>query len=276
VPPASTTIDGVACPTSSVCVAVGYYLRYNATFTRYREIGVTYRTADGGETWRLSARATYREPLTSIACLSTTTCLATVGTHGSAVLRTTNDAATWLATTSSPALDWSVSCGTASRCVAGGTVGGRSYFSRSTDAGRTWSGARAIPGRALSVSCTSARRCWALVQAGPFNQMAWTIETVDGGATWIRRSATQVAETGSVACGPTACVESLVNGGPSEDEPLVVSRLLRFPSGGGVFEPVSLPSQAADESAVAVVPGTTRFLAAGSGALNGPLVVASP
>ena len=126
------------------------------------------------------------------------------------------------------------------------------------------------------MSCSTARRCWALVQAGPFNPMAWTIETIDGGATWIRRSATQVAESGSLACSATACVAALVSGGPADDEALVTTQLLRFPSGGGPFETVSLPAQAANEASSTVVPGTSRFLAAGSDALNGPLVVASP
>lgn len=276
-PSPSATIAGVACPSPSLCVAVGDVARSSP----FRTIGVAFRTTDGGADWQPLPRATYRRAFTSISCLTATTCVATVDFARPRILRSTNDGVTWLATRSYPngGRYADVSCGDARLCIAAGQLGASGTFLTSTDGGRRWRFVRTAFGPASSVSCVSARRCWALVQAG-FNNgpTVRAIETVDGGASWHVRSASQAAAAGgAISCTLAECVETLLSGGdPYGTSPLVTSRVLTSRDGGARWTAADVPASARLEAATANVPGTGHWLAAGANTLNGPLVLARP
>src|SRR2546423_298807 len=111
------TLDGVACPRPSTCVAVG-------------EGGTILRSTDGGSTWRRQPSATTSE-LDGVACLSPSTCVA-VGLGGT-ILRSTDGGSTWRRQSSGTSLS-RVACPRLSTCRA---AGGRGKIVRSTDEGRT-------------------------------------------------------------------------------------------------------------------------------------------
>ena len=179
--PDFTGVDGLACPTASVCVAGGY--------DGQRASGPTAavaRTTDGGSRW--TAQVFPGGTANGVACPTARTCAAATGvilnrgTRGG-MLRTTNGGASWFRQrlpASTPDL-LSVSCPSVSDCMA---VGFGSASWATTDGGRTWT-KQAVPAGVAdlrSVSCPAVSTCEAVGESPDSTAVA--LRTTDGGAMW--------------------------------------------------------------------------------------------
>ncbi|HEY1830796.1 MAG TPA: hypothetical protein VGG38_11170 [Acidimicrobiales bacterium] len=163
-------LGGVVCPTSSDCISVGTSLLVSS---------------DGGSTWATASVPGGTQALTSVSCMSTTTCVA-VGanpfgqyepTDPAIAVMTTDDGHTWSKVTlpSSTASVDRISCGTGT-CVAGGsspTTGGNALLLQSTN-GSSWTGvSNASSGLSelAGLSCPATGQC-AVVGRGAGRQAA--------------------------------------------------------------------------------------------------------
>jgi hypothetical protein len=172
-----TDLNGISCPTTATCVAVG-----NDGNTATPLVVVT---NDGGATWT-PAKVPVSGGLNSVSCTSTSHCVAVGGANGGGwlVAVTFDGGTSWSATTFT-ALPWrafSVACRTSS-CVAVGDYG----TLHSSDGGTTWT-ASLLPTTPLNpllhgVACLAGGRCAAVGWNGN-NGQALLVTTVDGGTTW--------------------------------------------------------------------------------------------
>jgi photosystem II stability/assembly factor-like uncharacterized protein len=162
--------DGIACPSTSVCVAIGTVASNNTTEA------VAEQTTDGGHTWsQLSLPGTQISYPTAVACVSAQTCLiagsdtSATTTNGSdpVVIRTTDGGSTWstVSVPSGMAQATSLWCSTTDFCLLGGagpgpTASSKALASTSHDGGVTWS-APVTSGDVLlaSISCANAHYC---------------------------------------------------------------------------------------------------------------------
>jgi photosystem II stability/assembly factor-like uncharacterized protein len=175
------TVDGLACPTASVCVASGYDGKRASLPT-----AAIARTTDGGSRW--TAQVVPGGSANGVACPTARICAAAVGTvtdRGTrgGMLRTTSGGTTWFRQrlpAGTPEL-LSVSCPSVSNCMA---VGFGSASWATTDAGRTWTKRPTPAGVAdlRSVSCPAVSICEAGGES-PDNT-AVALRTTDGGAMW--------------------------------------------------------------------------------------------
>lgn len=139
----------MACPSSSVCYAVGTN-------------GKIVATTNGGSTWT-GQTSGVTQTLNGIACSSTTTCII-VGNAGT-VLGTTNGGSTWTAQTSgtTQALD-SVACASASVCYA---VGESGTILVTTNGGSTWTAQTSGTTQTLyGITCPSTGACYTVEGQG--------------------------------------------------------------------------------------------------------------
>ena len=203
-PAGPSVLSAVSCATTTACVAVG--------------AGVALRSQDGGADW---STATTPPPtgdsLTVVTCASATTCLAggwrpTSGAGvASTILRSTDDGATWHASTGVPADPriTAIACPTATTCVAA-TSG--AHLLRSTDGGASWSSDGSTSPSVTGISCGSTSDCIAVTWNGA------VYVTHDAGTTWTKSPAYVQTGFGSVSCtSATTCVAS--GGEPEPDNP---------------------------------------------------------
>lgn len=192
--PAPDQFQSIACPSSTVCQALGYTTFYGSqdggvTFTpegaapRFLHVvacpsvTICYATDDQG-VWKTSDGMTWSQVLAvgtfGLACTDTLTCYAGLG--GSAVDKTTDGGATWTTETvpgANNVLD--IACRGATTCYA--TDGNSDNIWKSTD-GATWAVVSSISAGPISLACPTATTCFDL--SDNFN----VYETVDGGMNW--------------------------------------------------------------------------------------------
>lgn len=178
--PGLSMVDGLACPTASVCVASGYDGGRISLPT-----AAIATTTDGGSRW--TAQAVPGGSVNDVACPTARVCTAAAvagaGAGHGEMLRTANGGATWFRQhlpAGTPGL-LSISCPSVSDCVA---VGFASASWATTDGGRTWTTQPVPAGVAdlRSVSCPTASICEAVGESP--NNTAVALHTTDGGATW--------------------------------------------------------------------------------------------
>jgi photosystem II stability/assembly factor-like uncharacterized protein len=159
IPPQVVAIGAVACPTASLCIAVG---------------SAVLVSSDGGATWAPVGVTGGIEDLYSISCASATTCVA-VGPNPQGpfnhslpadAIETTNGGSTFADVTlpAYTASIFEVSCSTNLTCVASvaeGTGQSTAAFAASTDGGTTWTAATPPPSfvGVAGVSCSSDGSC---------------------------------------------------------------------------------------------------------------------
>lgn len=203
---------GISCSSTTDCVAVGS--------------NMVAKTTDGGRTWSWKGLA---YAFNSVSCTSTQNCVAVAGATESTfainteatVFTTTDGGTTWTQEPVPSNLSTinSVSCPTASNCVAVGTgslypsSGSAGVIIASHDGGRTWSIEPIAPGAypLNAVSCGLATACVASGLSGE------TFVTTNGGQTWIQSTVPGVASIASLSCPNSSnCVavgtDSLGNG----------------------------------------------------------------
>ncbi len=156
-PSAASTLDGVACPSTSTCVAVGQSQRPTT--------GVALLTKDGGTVWKPESLAPRTAALIGVVCTGTTFCVA-VGTdkRDNAIAEVSSDGgAKWtdhripLSPGNLPA---GLACASASDCI---VVTGTTQNMESVNGGVTWTTIALPIGAAPSmVSCADASICWSV------------------------------------------------------------------------------------------------------------------
>ncbi len=198
-PPGVGTLFGIACPSISVCYAVG---------DNEDDTSFILATTDGGATWTSEVVPAGVIALNSIACPSTSACMAAGddlsdggGYYSDGVILSTTDGGnSWSSTaeTGVENLD-SVACITLTECFVGGASSTRSAIFSTTDGGSTWT-SQTFPGGALSgIACFSADDCTA-VGGGSI------LATSNAGQSWIGEPAPAGVEgLSDVAC-PSASV----------------------------------------------------------------------
>jgi Bacterial Ig domain len=219
--PTPGDMNGISCPTTTNCVAVG---------TTGVRAGFVEATADGGASW-VADNAPPGVSLLGVSCPSAVDCTA-VGTTapvgGVAVaIGTTNGGATWTPETipSHVVTLSGISCPSTTTCTAVGATGSSSAVVATANGGTTWT-AEAIPtnaGTLNSISCPSTTTCVA-VGEGPMGTGA--VETTDGGSTWslalfggnsvscpVTSECVVVGESGTIFTGITTYAEPIVLSG---------------------------------------------------------------
>jgi photosystem II stability/assembly factor-like uncharacterized protein len=178
--PDLSMVDGLACPTASVCVASGYDGARISLPT-----AAIARTTDGGSRW--TAQVVPGASANGVACPTARVCTAAgvagTGAGRGEILRTANGGATWSRQDLPPGTPelLSVSCPSVSDCVA---VGFGSASWATTDGGRTWTQQPVPAGVAdlRNLSCPTVSICEAVGES-PGNT-AVALRTTDGGAKW--------------------------------------------------------------------------------------------
>ena len=155
-------VEGVSCPNTTDCYAVGSSDGYDAAI---------WSTTDGGTTWTSTTVPATADDLFAISCPAATRCMA-AGRAGTVLI--TKNGTTWTQR-DEPQGDnlYGVSCPTRKFCVAVGYG-----IATTTDFGQTWS--RTSAGSVSyfnAVSCPSTSFCAAAADAA-----IWT--TTNGGTTW--------------------------------------------------------------------------------------------
>jgi photosystem II stability/assembly factor-like uncharacterized protein len=191
-PVGTSSLDAVACATSTACVAVGR----NSVVAE----------SDGGSSWVTGSLPNQITTLSGVACVSQDTCLAVGNAEDPGqpgppeIFRSTDAGRTWLQVTSFPGGTGgltSITCPNASYCVA---VGQGLFYS--SDAGAKWERGEVVGGTqgVQSVSCWSASDC---VAVGPNTLVAFeasvpglALTTTDGGRLW--RKAALPAGSGAI------------------------------------------------------------------------------
>lgn len=251
--PAGTgELGALSCPTVRRCWAVGI-AGPNAT-ARPGSSTVIVATKNGGRTWRAQHVAGGSIPeLNGVSCPTPKDCVA-VGSNGASlpgsgvVVATTNAGATWnpVATPTAALTVISVSCSSATECLAIVSDGTLIWSAISTDLGQAWQREGNLPPFFLAgddVSCTAGGPCLVAGYAptGTGTGEGAVALSADGGQTWILasvpngigvlRSATCSNETDCLAAGSTsASVNDIV---PAQ------GALLHSTDGGHTWQPAT-------------------------------------
>lgn len=246
--------NSVACPSSSLCIAVGGGIS---------DVGLIDRSTDGGKSFAPIPVPRGAQRLSAVACSNSLNCVAA----GIATLLYTSDGG----------VDWSLamppvsqtlflgaSCGSALRCVA---VGMRPRIAQpdggvllqTSDGGRSWTIAstpKSIPGIG-SVSCPSATTCVAVGGT--------VLVSTDAGATWSNRAVPNgIAPLSSVSCStPTACVAVGPDSG-GQTNPQLGAVGIATSDGGASFHHVTMPPGSAFAVSVSCSANTCEALGADS------------
>jgi len=180
-------LQGVDCPSSTECVAVG---------ANSAGVGVAVSSNDGGSSWSSPQTLSATTFSYGVTCPSATTCLAvTQGSSGEAFVGTESSGSWTWTTTSALALPsgdvvYTLACPSSAACLgdgAGSSEGLIDTLDYSSASG-SWSwgtSPQAIAGTSSlgAVACTSTSDCVA-VGAGPTGTPDVTVATTDGGTTW--------------------------------------------------------------------------------------------
>ncbi len=203
--PMQNGLDGISCPTSSRCVAVGAQMGQPQDEQEPSAV----RTTNGGRSWSFltmpaSVFTSARANLKGVSCGSSSDCVA-VGLGG-LVITTTDFGSSWKVATSGTTKELTgASCPTATTCFAvgyGGTV------LKSTDGGTSWSAETSPNGNDLyAVSCPTRSACVATGSSGT------VIATTDGGSSWSPQTSTVNQDLWGVSCASTtSCVAAGASG----------------------------------------------------------------
>jgi photosystem II stability/assembly factor-like uncharacterized protein len=262
-------LDGVNCPSSSDCVAVGD--------------GVTATSNDGGNSWTSNAIPTANTTLLGVSCASTSTCVSVGvtpgnnGPYGGQVLLSSDGGTTWVAPTVPFIVGalGSVDCPSATFCVA---VGAQILVSN--DGGQTWSPRFVDDGTGVlrSVSCSSATVCVA-IGANPAGLVkasdgAYEIMTDDGGATWT--SVTMPAGSSLIDAISCSNLTDCVVGGSSIERG--TAAVWASSDGGNTWTSMPIPAGASIVSALQCTSAAACIFVGqqGSAAVSGTLGSGSP
>lgn len=277
-PPASVSVDALACATALTCVAGG-----EAWDPRTQEpVGALYRSTNGGRSWNRVTLAEASFNVTTVACPTAATCVAATSGPSPGFVRSTDGGLTWsdaVAPGSSGFETPSVSCGTATTCrsVGSRSGSGAGVVLSSSDAGATWTSAvfpSGVGGVDL-LDCTSATVC---VASGADEDFGYSVEldtttTDDGGATWSTPvNLGNGSYPRSLACEGATC--QLVwwrynYGAPS-------TTVLETSTDGATSWTVDgVPPQVLAIAAVALAPAL-GFVAVGTDATDGPIALSTP
>ncbi len=168
-PAPSGDLTGIACWSSSDCIAVG-----SSVAGPNSEAPAIATTTNGGTSWNEQSAGESDVALKAVSCPAASDCYAVggVGTSGT-IVATTNGGATWTPQ-SIPNGDAvsSIACPSISTCFA---ASGKSVLA-TTNSGATWS-AQALSTSVLAISCPSTTTCMAI---GYDTETS----TTDGGTTW--------------------------------------------------------------------------------------------
>jgi photosystem II stability/assembly factor-like uncharacterized protein len=219
-------LDGVACPTTVECVAVGF------TNQALNDEGVVLLTTDGGTTWTDETLPSGTPSLGGISCSSADDCIA-VGypnpvTSTNVILSTTNSGTTWANQTGPASLyDFSdVDCfpdsdPSTTECLAYGGEGENGAILETNDDGATWA-AQTLPsgvGYVSDISCPTPLNCLGMSSSGNYQNA--TITTSDGGQVWTSEDLSGFDVLGSVSC-PTV-TDCVATGSYPNDVPAIVA-----------------------------------------------------
>ena len=200
-------IGGVACSTTSICVAVGFAAQRNDYYTQRPLIA---RSVDGGRSWSPAAVPAGVFALDAVTCRSSGTCLAvgvSTNVHGvGVVLQSLDNGQSWAVSSLGPGgagYLTAVSCGSATVCYATGRTSVSplndflgSAFLKTMDGGTSWTRVGATGEyfgnseiHVGNISCGDEAHCTATgsvfvvigIQAA---QEAYAATTNDGGTTW--------------------------------------------------------------------------------------------
>jgi photosystem II stability/assembly factor-like uncharacterized protein len=201
VPNGIAGLQGIACPTTSTCFAVG-------TDTAEADGSGVITTSDGGATWTQLTAPTGAGALEAIACANVTTCVAVgvlpSGFDSAKVLTTTDGGATWTQQTVPAGVGElrAVSCPSTSVCMAVGSEpeaqsGG--VIVTTTDGGSTWTTAGGGLNYLTGVACPTTLDCdvvgWGFQNSTP----GVVFSTTDQGTTWNSQDVTS-GKLEAVAC----------------------------------------------------------------------------
>lgn len=148
----AATLNGVDCPSSNTCVAVG-------------DAGVIINTTNGGSTWTTRSSGTAQK-LYNVSCSSTSSCV-TVG-DGGTLLTTSNGGNTWTARSSATAERiQGISCPTGTTtCLWAGGNSVNSLIAASSNSGVSWTSLDIGNSALNDVSCGNAGACFTVGQFG--------------------------------------------------------------------------------------------------------------
>jgi len=185
----TTGLQGVDCPSSTECVAVG---------KNSAGVGVAVSSSDGGSSWSSPQTLSGTTSSQGVTCPSATTCLAVASgasTSSSEAFVGTESSGSWTWTTTSalalPSGDvvYTLACPSSTACLGSGTTPSEGLIDTldysSTSSSWSWGTPQAIAGTTAlyAISCTSTSDCVA-VGAGPSGTPDVTVATTDGGTTW--------------------------------------------------------------------------------------------
>src|ERR1019366_202560 len=174
----STVLNAIACPSKSICEAVGGFGNPSG------EVVVALRTTDGGRT--SPGNGTVR----AAPCPSASTCEALFRVNGpgsEVVLRTTNGGKSWsrkTVLTGNVGLEV-IACPSTSTCMAGGDVYPAAVVLRTTNGGKSWA-QETLESQSFeyvdALACRSTSVCEALTYNDD-TSVAW--RTTDAGTKWV-------------------------------------------------------------------------------------------
>lgn len=185
--PVGDIITSLSCPSATVCFGIGNHSRSSTT-----QDGSILATTNGGVSWttQVSSVAALASAgstnLSSITCITTTTCFAVGGYNPGIVLQTTNGGSTWSAV-SNPSTYFlkGITCLTITICVmVGGEYSGAAVGSiySTSDGGQTWTSREShLPQYLEAVTCSTATACTAVGDGGVVTSTTdgvnWTAQT---------------------------------------------------------------------------------------------------
>jgi hypothetical protein len=270
-PPGATSIDAVACPMASACLAGGFTSDGAPTPS---EEPALYRSTDAGTTWAPLPLPSVggHSFVVALTCTSSTTCLAVLPPDGAPlvtdILSTADAGSTWqnVATIDSPTID-AVSCGSSTDCVAVASSGDTFL---SSDGGSSWAPGGHVDAFLGGIDCVSATSCLASggVWLGGTTFVRRTViyRSLDGGVTWSQFALPAAVGTGPLVCQGTACETVSTELYSSTSETSI--------DGGADWTALALPEQPVT-SGVAVTPAGVWVLV-GADEQNGAFVSTSP
>ncbi len=229
-------LNGISCPSTTTCYAVGWDASANP---------VLVQTSDGGSNWATDTLPAGTSPV-AISCPTASTCFAPADVNGGAgsggsetVLHTTDSGATWTSQTVPAAVTGTfkaVACSSASDCAVGVRTSSGAGIMSTTDGGATWGMDVTLSTLASvdSLACAPATTtCFAVGEVSPsygadvitgdLVSGSWSSQTVPSGVSGffgISCPSAQVCEaagltTGTPGPGGTGGIIGTTDGGTS-------------------------------------------------------------
>ena len=202
----STVLNAIACPSKSICEAVGGFGNSSG------EVVVALRTTDGGRSW-VRRKIPGNGTVSAVACPSASTCEALFRVNGpgtEVVLRTTNGGKSWsrkTVLTGNVGLEV-IACPSTSTCMAGGDVYPAAVVLRTTNGGKSWA-QETLESQSFAYVDALACRSTSVCEALTYNDdtsVAW--RTTDAGTKWVTTTLPlTTGDVGAIACSSTSvCV----------------------------------------------------------------------